>query len=335
MPAFFRKAAGEGGLIVLGAVLLAGAAILRSGDVWYASLLKFCGGSHALAAYSLLGGAPLFVFIAVGGAFCALDMSSSPLAAQIKARYKLQPYFKPNWNDYLDVIKRAMINMLLIGVVWTGTLCWIVLPRRYGNEAGAPPPLPSLGTLGWQIACILFFQELLFYYGHRLAHVPSLYGDKWLNHKLHHQWKAPFAWAAVYASPGEHLLCNLLPIATGPVVGGVHPMLFSLWLCLGLTNTLCVHSGYAIPGLPSPYSHDLHHLDFDTEYGVLGILDALHGTDSMLGPATEARKAAGTVGWAHGKAALQLKRMKEAQQDGKLEGNAAAAGKTVKTEKDE
>lgn len=311
MSSVYRKMAAEGGLAVLAAVIALGVAISRHGDAWYASLLKFCNGSHQLTALTLLGGMPFLIFITVGGAFCALDMSSNPLAMQIKARYKLQPYFRPTWSDYADVVQRAALNMLGIGLVWTATICYFVLPRRFGNAAGAPPPLPSLVTLGWQFGVILFFQELLFYYSHRLAHAKSLYGGKLLNHKLHHTWKAPFAWAAVYASPGEHLLCNLLPIAAGPVIGGVHPLFFCLWLCLGLTNTLCTHSGYAFPGLPSPYSHDLHHLDFDTEYGALGILDALHGTNSMLGPANAAREAAGTIGWAHGKAALQLKRMKE------------------------
>ena len=48
-----------------------------------------------------------------------------------------------------------------------------------------------------------------------------------------------------------------------------------------LMSTLNAHSGYHFPLLPSPEFHDYHHLKFNQNFGVLGILDSLHGTDSM------------------------------------------------------
>ena len=48
---------------------------------------------------------------------------------------------------------------------------------------------------------------------------------------------------------------------------------------LVIINTLIGHSGYHLPFLPSSEAHDFHHLRFNVNYGTLGILDYLHGTD--------------------------------------------------------
>jgi len=55
-----------------------------------------------------------------------------------------------------------------------------------------------------------------------------------------------------------------------------------LWYCLALLSTLNAHSGYHFPFFPSPEAHDFHHLKFNQCYGVLGILDYLHGTDTLF-----------------------------------------------------
>ncbi|KAK7496481.1 hypothetical protein BaRGS_00012403, partial [Batillaria attramentaria] len=49
-----------------------------------------------------------------------------------------------------------------------------------------------------------------------------------------------------------------------------------------LHSTTITHSGYHFPGFPSPEFHDFHHLKFNTNYGSLGIMDRLHGTDVMF-----------------------------------------------------
>jgi sterol desaturase/sphingolipid hydroxylase (fatty acid hydroxylase superfamily) len=51
---------------------------------------------------------------------------------------------------------------------------------------------------------------------------------------------------------------------------------------LALLSTLNAHSGYHFPLFPSPEAHDFHHLKFTQCYGVLGILDYLHGTDTLF-----------------------------------------------------
>ena len=53
-----------------------------------------------------------------------------------------------------------------------------------------------------------------------------------------------------------------------------------LWSALVTMNTINAHSGYHLPFFPSNEAHDFHHLKFNQCFGVLGILDYLHGTDS-------------------------------------------------------
>ena len=57
-----------------------------------------------------------------------------------------------------------------------------------------------------------------------------------------------------------------------------------------LMSTLNAHSGYHFPLLPSPEFHDYHHLKFNQNFGVLGILDSLHGTDSMFRSSKQAER---------------------------------------------
>jgi sterol desaturase/sphingolipid hydroxylase (fatty acid hydroxylase superfamily) len=63
-------------------------------------------------------------------------------------------------------------------------------------------------------------------------------------HTKHHEFVAPVALAAQYASAVEHLLANTLPVVLPPAVRGVHVVV--MWLFLGgvLVETGVVHSGY-------------------------------------------------------------------------------------------
>jgi sterol desaturase/sphingolipid hydroxylase (fatty acid hydroxylase superfamily) len=47
---------------------------------------------------------------------------------------------------------------------------------------------------------------------------------------------------------------------------------------MALINTMSSHSGFRFPITPNPFFHDFHHQYFDENYGVLGILDYLHGS---------------------------------------------------------
>jgi sterol desaturase/sphingolipid hydroxylase (fatty acid hydroxylase superfamily) len=55
-----------------------------------------------------------------------------------------------------------------------------------------------------------------------------------------------------------------------------------LWLSMAIANSVNAHTGYHLPFFPSCEAHDFHHLKFNQCFGVLGLLDYLHGTDSLF-----------------------------------------------------
>ncbi|XP_017785987.1 PREDICTED: fatty acid hydroxylase domain-containing protein 2-like [Nicrophorus vespilloides] len=101
-------------------------------------------------------------------------------------------------------------------------------------------------------------------------------------HKQHHEWTAPIAVTAIYCHPLEHIFSNLLPPAMGVLMLGSHVATAWLWFSLAILSTLNAHSGYHLPFFPSPEAHDFHHLKFNNCFGVLGVLDRLHGTDTSF-----------------------------------------------------
>jgi len=141
---------------------------------------------------------------------------------------------------------------------------------------------PSLPTFHWvlfEFVVFILMEEIGFYYSHRLFHHRLLYKH---FHKLHHEWQSPISVTAIYAHPLEHLLSNLLPGLLGPLLMGSHLSSALLWFQLAQLSTLNAHSGYHLPFLPSNEAHDYHHLKFNQCYGVLGVLDLLHGTDDRF-----------------------------------------------------
>ena len=69
---------------------------------------------------------------------------------------------------------------------------------------------------------------------------------------------------------------------SGPFLVGSHLMTTWVWFSTALVSTIISHSGYHLPLLPSPQYHDYHHLKYNQCYGVLGLLDYIHGTDKIF-----------------------------------------------------
>ncbi len=51
-------------------------------------------------------------------------------------------------------------------------------------------------------------------------------------------------------------------------------LMLMLSFCAGLFHQT---TGYHLPFMPSPEAHDFHHLRFSNCFGVLGLLDYVHG----------------------------------------------------------
>eukprot|EP00735_Rhodelphis_limneticus_P003956 TRINITY_DN1549_c0_g1::TRINITY_DN1549_c0_g1_i1::g.28148::m.28148 TRINITY_DN1549_c0_g1::TRINITY_DN1549_c0_g1_i1::g.28148 ORF type:complete len:319 (+),score=38.93,sp/Q9GKT2/FXDC2_MACFA/44.24/1e-83,FA_hydroxylase/PF04116.8/5.1e+02,FA_hydroxylase/PF04116.8/9.7e-17,FA_hydroxylase/PF04116.8/1.5e+04 TRINITY_DN1549_c0_g1_i1:64-957(+) len=191
-------------------------------------------------------------------------------------QYKIQP----GQNEPLNRSKfrRAIGLVLLNQVIVNLPLSIFTFPLAQWRGMRFSYPLPSLFEVAYNFAGFLLVEEIGFYYSHRLFHAPFFYKR---IHKIHHEWQAPISITAIYAHPLEHFIANLAPVFMGPLVMGSHMSVAWLWYTIAVMNTLNSHSGYHFPGFPSPEYHDYHHLKFNTNYGVLGILDSFHGTKAM------------------------------------------------------
>ncbi|KAI8798362.1 fatty acid hydroxylase domain-containing protein 2 [Biomphalaria glabrata] len=207
--------------------------------------------------------------------FILLDLTGWPACI---LTYKIQPEKNRPllMTDFLKALKVALFNQIFVGIP---VLSCTVSTMRWMGSTWSAEELPSVNRVLLELAVFAVVEEIGFYYSHRLLHHPRLY--KYI-HKKHHEWTAPVGIVSIYAHPVEHVFANLVPPGLGPILMGSH--LFTAWLfwAIAIVSTTIDHSGYRLPVFLSPDFHDFHHLKFNTNYGVLGILDRLHGTDALF-----------------------------------------------------
>ncbi|XP_055004290.1 fatty acid hydroxylase domain-containing protein 2 [Boleophthalmus pectinirostris] len=217
---------------------------------------------------------PTVVFWLTNALLLFVDITAKP---SFITKYRIQQ----DKNNPVDPAKlrHALKIVLFNQVCISGAM--VVAAYHLMSYRGQPcgPELPTFHWALLELTAFAIIEEVLFYYSHRLFHQPSLYKT---FHKQHHEWTAPIGIVCIYAHPLEHVISNMLPVAIGPVLLGSHLSTTCLWYCLALISTTVSHCGYHLPFLPSPEFHDFHHLRFNQCYGVLGILDRLHGTDSKF-----------------------------------------------------
>lgn len=226
---------------------------------------------EATRAFLLLGWAPLVFFFAVSFLYFLADTLPSP--AWVAAHKHQGERGVVRRGAYLRALLVALVSWFLVGLPWAWFISTVLAPLR-GS------PLPSAP---WRAAefllhfpCYVAIIEVLFFASHRLLHAPALF--PWV-HKMHHAFTAPFAVAAVYAHPLEHLVSNILSISAGPLVMGSHPVSGCLWGLVCILSTTAAHGGFAFDAHVSRPLHDVHHQRFDVNYGVGAFLfDKLRGT---------------------------------------------------------
>ncbi|NXF90821.1 FXDC2 protein, partial [Eubucco bourcierii] len=224
----------------------------------------------------LLGAAlvPGLAFWCFNGILLVADVTGKPTFI---TRYRIQL----GKNDPVDTKKlrqaiyTALGNQLFVSFP-------MLVPMFYVMQWWGSTFSKELPTFQWflvELSIFTLVEEVLFYYSHRLVHHPVLYKH---IHKKHHEWTAPIGVVSIYAHPVEHIISNTLPVMTGPMILGSHIVSIAVWFSLALITTSISHCGYHLPFLPSPEFHDFHHLKFNQCYGVLGVLDYLHGTDRVF-----------------------------------------------------
>jgi methylsterol monooxygenase len=217
---------------------------------------------------------PMALYWIYGAIFMYFDLQEGPT---LLSRYKIQP----EKNEPVDREKlwKCISVVLFNQVVVSSAVALTLYYPFHWRGCSLNLPLPTFNTFLFQMGMFILVEEALFYYSHRLLHTPFFYG--WI-HKKHHQWTAPVGISAVYCHPAEHIFSNLLPVLCGPFLLGAHLAVMTAWFCMAIMNTIHVHSGYHLPFLPSPQSHDWHHLRFNENFGVIGFLDYVHGTDTAF-----------------------------------------------------
>jgi len=216
---------------------------------------------------------PICLYWLYGSFYLYFDLQENSMLR----RYKVQPEKnEPVDREKLWVcIKTVLFNQAVVSLPISFGFYYLYQWRGCSMTL----PLPSFKAFLCQMGFCILFEEILFYYSHRILHIPFFYR---LIHKKHHQWTAPIGVAAVYCYPAEHIFSNMLPILTGPLIVGAHAAVTFVWIYMAILNTIHVHSGYHVPFLPSPQSHDWHHYRFNENFGVIGLMDYLHGTDTYF-----------------------------------------------------
>uniref|UniRef100_A0A1Q3EVG2 Putative c-4 sterol methyl oxidase n=1 Tax=Culex tarsalis TaxID=7177 RepID=A0A1Q3EVG2_CULTA len=210
----------------------------------------------------------------IGGLYVGLNVTGWP---KFLRKYKMQPGVNDPilWKDLKRIMKTMLMNQLLL------TVPMAYFGFHLGGKHTLPDVrvLPPLATIIRDIVISLALWEVVAYYMHRILHHRSLYR---FIHKRHHEFVAPVAWAASHVHPVEHILSDTIPASVGPMLLNCH--LFTLLVLFSylVQRALIQHSGYHLPFLSSPESHDYHHLNFSQCFGPTGLMDRIFGTDDRF-----------------------------------------------------
>ena len=146
-------------------------------------------------------------------------------------------------------------------------------------------PLPAYSTILLQYIAYILIDDFVFYWAHRLMHIPFFYKH---FHKRHHSFKRSNAAAGEYFHPIDYLLSGTLPTMLGTLIIRPHILVVWSWLIIRIWEACDGHSGYDLvfvpfryfPFRPGAQVHDFHHSQNVGNYGSLTVFwDWLCGTD--------------------------------------------------------
>jgi len=188
----------------------------------------------------------------------------------------------PNQASYYKCFKNLAFSYLFL-ILPSGMLGFPFI-KLLGMETTLP--LPGILQISFHLIVMLYGEDLLHYFMHRILHKPFLYK---LIHKTHHEFPSPFGMAAAYASPLEVTILGIATFAPAILIRP-HVFTFYFWFVFRQVDAIVEHCGYDIPFFPVnliPFHggvpfHDYHHESFLFNYGSrFTYLDKLFGTYKM------------------------------------------------------
>ncbi|WPH03972.1 Hypothetical protein R9X50_00685500 [Acrodontium crateriforme] len=189
-------------------------------------------------------------------------------------KYKTQPFVRVDGKQYARIAAIALRNQILVALPMQWLKSVTSAPNPVSPEA-LPSSLQTFATVVFDIACT----EVGFYYIHRAFHSQLLYP---LFHKQHHEFTAPVGLASTYCTLTEHVFSNILPNVIGVLLIPHHWSQVCFTFLFLEFGTICTHSGYNIPFMPSNLQHDFHHFAFTENFGPTGLLDQFHATNTKF-----------------------------------------------------
>ena len=209
--------------------------------------------------------------------YCAVYSLNHPFFEQ----YKVLKTERWPWIEDREAWRKLMWKSIAL-MAFNGTVIFFIVTYALALVSGyklthslSIEELPDKTTLAWQIAFLIYAEDVGFSSAHRLLHTPYLYKHV---HKVHHTYTQAVGISATYAHPLEYAFGNMLPTGIPCLILGqrMHFFTFLVFVVLRIVATTNGHSGYDFPWIAwdmmplrgTPSYHDFHHSggDFSGNY---------------------------------------------------------------------